>query len=165
MNLIRSLILTIMIVLPIRIGIDYSNDIKIANNLQSLVRYKIRKLEKSAFTYNNFLKYLKVVGLYNDTIIKQAILETGWFSSKSFIVGNNLFGMKVVYNRPTTSDGEFLLYAKYSHWTQSIQDFKLFLEYYKVNLDSDNYYDFLKRIGYAESEEYLNILTNIKLIK
>lgn len=85
-------------------------------------------------------------------VLKQCIVETRWLQCTNCSMDyNNLFGFG--WNGKT--------YFKYKHWTESIKDYKRWQDkYLKVN---ENYYDFLKRIGYAEDPGYENKLQNIKL--
>ena len=78
----------------------------------------------------------------------QAILETGWFTSKGCTKDNNLFGLY---------KGKH--HKKYDHWKESVRDYKKFISSkYKPNED---YYMFLKRINYAEDPNYNSKLKQI----
>lgn len=84
-----------------------------------------------------------------DIVYAQAILETGNFTSKLCVEGNNLFGLRSKN------------YFKYNHWTESVIDYKNKIQYrYKNN---ENYYLFLKRINYAEDSLYISKLKSIKV--
>lgn len=81
-------------------------------------------------------------------VYTQAILETGWFTSKGCTKHNNLFG---IYE-----DG---YHKKYTHWKESVRAYKKFISSkYKPNED---YYMFLKRIHYAEDPNYNSKLKQI----
>lgn len=74
-------------------------------------------------------------------VYAQAILETGWFTSKGCTKDNNLFGLY---------KGKH--HKKYDTWKESVRDYKKFISSkYKPNED---YYMFLKRINYAEDPNY-----------
>ena len=60
---------------------------------------------------------------HKDIVIAQAILETGWFKSKNCVNNNNLFGMRQVYTRTTTSDTVINGYSHYPNWKQSVIDY------------------------------------------
>ena len=60
-------------------------------------------------------------------VVAQAVLETGWFTSKNFKVNNNLYGMRVPYNRMTTADTSINGYAHYKKWEESVIDYYLML--------------------------------------
>ena len=81
-------------------------------------------------------------------VYAQAILETGWFTSKGCTKDNNLFGLY---------KGKH--HKKYDHWKESVRDYKKFISSkYKPNED---YYMFLKRINYAEDPNYNSKLKQI----
>ena len=83
-----------------------------------------------------------------EIVLAQARLETGNFTSRRCKVDKNLFGMK---------KGKH--YAKYRHWRESVKDYKERISSrYKRG---ENYYAFLKRIGYAEEREYTQKLQKI----
>lgn len=81
--------------------------------------------------------------LFPEIVFAQAILETGNFRSYNSTVHNNLFGL---YN---SRKGQ---YFRFSHWTESIVAYKKYIQYrYR---EGEDYYKFLKRIGYAEDPQY-----------
>ena len=85
-----------------------------------------------------------------DIVIAQALLETGHFKSENCVKNNNLFGL---YNSRRKQ------YFKFGHWSDCVKAYKEKIQYkYKPN---ENYYSFLKRIGYAEDPEYINKLKGI----
>jgi uncharacterized FlgJ-related protein len=94
-----------------------------------------------------------------DIVYKQALLETGHFRSRIFTEQNNLFGMKLARNRPTTAIGSSKNgSAIYVSWEHSVIDYLLFQQkYYKQG----NYYKFLGRI-YAEDSLYTTKLRYVK---
>lgn len=99
-------------------------------------------------------------------VLIQARLETGYYTSVIFRDNSNLFGMKYTKYRESLATGILYGHAYYSHWTDSVKDYKLFQEWYlsvgwKVSdNDSDLYLVFLKCIRYAEDPDYIS-----KLIK
>ena len=83
-----------------------------------------------------------------EIVLAQARLETGNFTSRRCRVDHNLFGIK--------HRGR---YARYSSWQDSIADYKESISSrYRAG---ENYYSFLKRIGYAADVAYTNKLRNI----
>ena len=81
-------------------------------------------------------------------VYTQAILETGWFTSKGCTKHNNLFG---IYE-----DG---YHKHYDHWKESVRAYKKYISSkYRPNED---YYMFLKRIHYAEDPKYIAKLKQI----
>ena len=102
-----------------------------------------------AQTQEQVLREIKRQGIPHPKIVlAQARLETGNFSSRLYRANNNLFGMK---------SGK--RYAKYSHWRESVKD-------YKERISSryngkENYYRFLVRIKYAEEKTYIQKVKKI----
>lgn len=95
-------------------------------------------------------------------VLRQSILETGWYTSNVFKNYNNLFGM-------TYYDGSKRQYRKYKSWKESIKSYKNWQDQY---YSGGNYYDFLECVyknkkgeckRYATSPTYVNKLKNIKI--
>ena len=86
---------------------------------------------------------------YPDIVVAQAIVETGNFTSGSCTEDNNLFGLR-------NSD---LTYKKFPHWTQSVVKYKECAQSYtKKPATEQEYYEHLKRIGYAENPAYADVI-------
>ena len=76
-------------------------------------------------------------------VAAQALLETGYFTSRVCLENNNLFGLR----RPSNDS-----YYTFNSWEESVKAYKDYVQYkYK----GGNYYDFLNRIGYAEDGGYI----------
>lgn len=84
-------------------------------------------------------------------VLAQAKLETGNYTSKHCIKGNNLFGL---YNSRKKK------YFQFKHWSESIEAYKNMIEY--KHRDGENYYKFLERIGYATSPTYVDKVRQIE---
>jgi len=129
----------------------------------------INQLEHSEFSYNNLVTYMDLLKIEEiEVVIRQAVLESGWFKSDLFVHHNNLFGMKKPQIRPTTAIGRALGHAKFRHWTDSVKDYVLWQNYFKtiMSIDNiDNYYAFLSHVGYAENGKYVALLKSINLEK
>lgn len=83
-------------------------------------------------------------------VYAQAVLETGHFKSDLCLNDNNLFGL---YN---SNKGK---YHSFNHWVESVIAYKDFIQYkYKP---SEDYYEFLQRIGYAEDADYISKLKKV----
>ena len=82
-----------------------------------------------------------------DIVLAQARLETGNFTSNRCKRDHNLFGMK-----------KGKRYAKYGHWRDSVRDYK---ERISSRYTGGNYYNFLRRIHYAEDNFYFRKLDKI----
>lgn len=101
--------------------------------------------------------------LHSEIVLKQSQLETGYYTSELFLQANNCFGMRLARVRETTAIGEFNYHAKYSHWSESVKDYKLFQDYYEsrgYNIETE-YLTFLYYIRYATDYYYIAKLNNL----
>lgn len=94
-------------------------------------------------------------------VYAQAIIESGNFSSKIFKENNNLFGMKLAYQRPTTAIRANRGHAVYSSWKESIIDYAIWQSIYARNLSEEEYFQKLQSI-YAQDEVYVKKIQQIK---
>jgi flagellum-specific peptidoglycan hydrolase FlgJ len=96
--------------------------------------------------------YIKESGIQHPRIVmKQAVLETGWFKSPYLMKRNNLFGFR--YKKA---------YMKFDTWQKSVDYYKKWqAKYYKD--PNEDYFTFLLRIKYAQSPTYIQTLKRIKL--
>ena len=85
---------------------------------------------------------------HHKIVLAQARHETDNFKSKLCRVNHNLFGIK--------HRGR---YAKYSHWRESIKDYK---ERISSRYNEGDYYRFLANMGYAKDKNYINKLRRYK---
>jgi hypothetical protein len=106
--------------------------------------------------------------LYQDIVILQSHLETGYFTSDIFLNANNLFGMRYPIHRPTVATGIYKEHAQYAHWSDSVIDYALWQKYYlsrgyrlESEIDSDFYLVFLNCIPYAEDKRYVSKLVQM----
>ena len=92
----------------------------------------------------NLVAEMDKCGITNQRyVVAQALLETGYFTSRVCLECNNLFGLR----RP--SDGS---YYEFYNWEESVKAYKKYVQYkYK----GGDYLLFLKRIGYAEDPDYI----------
>lgn len=103
-----------------------------------------RNWKERELTMFNLLEVIREVGLSNGLIVlAQALLETGHFSSNVCKEYNNLFGLYDSKNRE---------YFRFNRWEDSVVAYQRMIQYrYK----GGNYFQFLKRIGYAEDPRYI----------
>lgn len=121
-------------------------------------RLELESLKYLPFSEERMILYLSQFNIkYQDIIIAQARLETGYYLSLIFLENNNLFGMRNPRVRQTTSLGSRYGHAYYVHWTDSVDDYVLWYEY-NMNRIEDCYYTFLKKVGYAQDKKYINKL-------
>lgn len=113
------------------------------------------QFEDSIYTY-----IFKLRIQHANIVYAQAILESAKFTSKIFKENNNLFGMKLAYQRPTTAICVKNNHAVYHNWKECILDYAIWQSIYARNLTEDEY---LKKLSslYAEDKEYVNKLRQI----
>lgn len=147
---------------------EANNDVEHSLKLfkEELRRSRIEQIRNSDFSLKLFEELLSLYNVsYADYIVRQAILETGNFTSTIFLENNNLLGMKHPRVRPTTSLGSNRGHATYFHWTESVEDYLLWLRYYKDRgWDTQDYFKFLREVGYAEDPYYIYKLQNLDLV-
>lgn len=117
---------------------------------------RVRQLRHLQFTPDRFFEYMVLTGIHKaDLVFKQSVLETGGFTSDIFIENHNLFGMKMPHTRITTATGENRGHAMYKHWTDSVEDYALWQDFYlDSGYDFSDYYAFLRDVNYAEDPKY-----------
>lgn len=94
---------------------------------------------------------LEYYGIQHPEIVyAQAILETGYFKSQGCTKHHNLFGLY---------DSRKRRYHRFNHWAESVVAYKKWIQYrYKPPND---YYEFLRKIRYAEDKTYITKLKQI----
>lgn len=93
-----------------------------------------------------------------EIVTKQALLETGHFTSYNCRERNNLFGMR--HSSQINGDNP-MGYFVYDNWMESIEHYKRSISVrHRIG---ETYYEFLERIGYAEAGNYIELLKQIKL--
>ena len=111
--------------------------------------YNNEKTKPTELTIENLYAALKKHGIkYPKIVLAQAILETGRFRSRVCNENNNLFGLR-------HSNG----YYVFDHWEESVIAYKNKVQY--KHRDNENYYAFLKRIGYASAKDYIERVREI----
>jgi len=84
-----------------------------------------------------------------EIVLKQSILETGWYKSYSCRERHNLFGFRY--------KGKYLVFDK---WQDSVD---YYVRWQKRHYKEGDYYKFLEDRGYAEDKEYIRKLQMINL--
>lgn len=119
------------------------------------------------FTSERLIQLLNDLNIQNKEIVyAQAVLETGHFKSKLFLLNHNLFGMRKAYQRPTTNNDDkkhenvIKGYAFYTTWENSVIDYALWQTGYSRNLSQEQYFEKLQSV-YAEDVNYVKMLKQI----
>lgn len=126
----------------------------------------IEKEEAKALDLNkqNLWYLIKTLNIeHPEVVFAQAVLESGAFKSGLCKYNNNLFGMKLPTRRETVAVGASKSgYAKYTHWTESVEDYALYQQYVfrKGKFGKSEYFNYLDK-RYAEGENYSLKLRNI----
>ncbi|SKB51015.1 glucosaminidase domain-containing protein [Daejeonella lutea] len=110
------------------------------------------------FSAEALLAYMKKLKIkYPETVLAQAILETGNFTSDIFKENHNLFGMKVAGSRPTSAIGTNRNHAQYRNWKESVVDYALFQSFIIAKLPSNNKQEYRTYIQkfYSTTSDYL----------
>ena len=111
--------------------------------------YNNVETDAKELTIENLYAALKRHGIkYPKIVLAQAILETGHFRSRVCNEYNNLFGLR-------HSKG----YFTFNHWEESVVAYRDKVQY--KHRENENYYAFLKRIGYSTSKDYVRRVREI----
>lgn len=96
-------------------------------------------------------------------VIRQFILESGYFQSDLFVNHNNGIGMKPAILRYSSNVGVTENgYAKYKSIEDCIIDYKVWQDIYCSNKTSNEYYTYLQKV-YAEDKYYIVKLKKIQI--
>jgi len=128
----------------------------------SLVQTQSDFSEKALVT---LMKELKIK--YPETVLSQARLETGNFTSDIFKENHNLFGMKMAEKRPTSAIGINRGHASYANWRESVIDYALFQSFIIAKLQTVSKDSYRKHIQkyYSETSDYLARIDRVALEK
>lgn len=95
-----------------------------------------------------------------EVVYKQYVIESGKGTSNLAVKYNNLFGMKLAKNRPTTAIGVTKSgFAIYRSKRESIIDYALWQSSYARKLTKSEYLSLLGKM-YAENPDYISKLTD-----
>jgi hypothetical protein len=140
------------------------------NSQKEKIIFEVKKqiffktIYEKPFSIELFKEALTFAGV-SEIAFRQAILETGNFTSELFFYGNNCFGMRLPHTRTTKAIGEFNYHARYYHWFDSVLDYKLWQVFYaSLSYDLSNYLEFLTLIRYATDQKYISKLQNIDIV-
>lgn len=136
----------------------------IINKVERVNKITYSAIDDLPFTEDNLMIVIKKMGIrFPEIVFAQAVLESGNFTSKSFLKYNNLFGMKIAKSRLTVATGEMYGHARYDHWTYSVMDYALFQSSFARKIrTSDGYLTYL-RCNYASDSGYVDKI--IKIMK
>jgi hypothetical protein len=105
--------------------------------------------KQKKLTADTVFNYICELGIkHPEIVIKQSILETGWYAAPFLMSRNNLFGFRKVQ------------YLRFANWKESVQYYKRWQDKNYKNPEED-YYAFLVRIKYA-TPQYPTHLKKVK---
>lgn len=131
------------------------------NNPVKLVVINTNYEQDTTFSEIELVHYLEILNVkHPDIVYAQAKLESGNFNSPLFKLNNNLFGMKAIGKRPTTSIGSRYGFAYFKTWRDSVLDYVIYQCLYLNNKSYEEYLHYLDTV-YAEDPDYINKIKNI----
>ncbi len=90
--------------------------------------------------------------LFPDIVLAQSVKETGWYKCTNCCLdGNNLFG--------------FYWKKKYKSWNTWKESVKYYADWQKRHYKGGDYFEFLKKVGYASDPRYIQDLKNTYPLK
>lgn len=98
---------------------------------------------------------------YPHIVLAQAKLESGGFKSKIFRKNNNMFGMRMPKQRPTTAIGENNGFALYRDWIDCLYDYCLYQAYAMKTVDDETEYFTRLEEKYCTDTGYVASIKNI----
>ncbi len=151
----KILFYSLLIFMGYAVGHFYTPDSKVIPAETTAYSDTADPEEFSAEALLAYMKKLKIK--YPETVLSQAILETGNFTSDIFKENNNLFGMKVAGSRPTSAIGTHRNHAQYRNWKESVMDYALFQSFIIAKLPSNNKQEYRTYIQkfYSTTSDYL----------
>jgi uncharacterized FlgJ-related protein len=163
---VRNYILFVIIVITCLLG--YSTISYRLNLLLDKEREVSEKIEEVIYdtmtTRDSVIYYLFKHNVeHPDIVLKQFIVESGYFNSDLSLNYNNISGMKNPLGRFTKSIGYTNNgYAIYKSLEDCIIDYKYWQLKYASNKTVSEYYDYLSRV-YAEDTNYIKVIKGIRL--
>ena len=135
---------------------------KVPNELQSVRNANNDSIISQKILYQYLLS---IRAPHAKIMLIQALIESGEFKSALFKKNHNLFGMKIVTNRASSSPMQNAGYQSYNNYFESVTDFCLWEYSRGVETISDQeFINFLSKI-YAEDPNYaLKIRKKLKEI-
>ena len=94
---------------------------------------------------------------HKEIVLRQAILETGWFKSHNCKKRHNLFGFRW---KPWISETNTKGYIIFDTWQESVD---YYVRWQSRHYEGGDYYAFLEDVGYATSSTYVEKLKGIEL--
>jgi uncharacterized FlgJ-related protein len=143
-------------------NISQHNEIKRLNKQIEFMREDSSSRSDSLCELNVY-RYIKSIKLdCPEIVLRQCLLESGFFTSNLCKTNNNILGMKCAKSRPYTYIGEKNGYANFKNWKSCIDDYKLLQDKHYRGKTKEDYYKWLSKF-YAEDPNYIKRLKSIRL--
>jgi len=139
-----------------------SINFKVPNELQSVKNINNDSIISQKILYQYLLS---IRAPHAKVMLIQALIESGEFKSSLFKKNHNLFGMKIVTSRASSTPNSNAGFQSYGTWTESVTDFILW-EYSRgiETMNNQEFIGYLSKI-YAEDPNYaLKIRKKLKEI-
>lgn len=110
----------------------------------------------STFTPQLFMQALVADSIQHPEIVfAQALVESGYFRSKLFLLGHNCMGMHRAIKRQCMAIGLCMKHARYRTWIDQVKDIRLWQDYFLhgKRLTTEQYLNKLSK--YAADPHYL----------
>ena len=127
--------------------------------LEQLIKTRTQEVDVMSLELNkdNFFRVCAYYNVQFDSIVfRQAVLESGNFTSYLCMQHNNFLGL---YNSSTKD------YYKFNHWSECIRGYRDLVQYKysaeKYGEGYEGYYNFLKKLPYAEDSLYIQKLKGL----
>lgn len=108
---------------------------------------------------NVYREIMKADIKFSEIVLRQSIIESGWYTSHNCLERNNLFGMKGGEKTKDNPHG----YKIYKNWVESIKAYKEW-QSKRLTPDVSNYYQFLVDHKYHQSPDYQRKCEGINLV-
>lgn len=130
----------------------------------------IIRLNEEEFNEENLKAEIKKLNLkFPEVVYKQAIVEGASKTGKRwqnpiFLNGNNFLGLKKSFYRPSTAiNWNEHYYCIYDSWQDCLKDYCMFQAQNCKHIQTEQeYYHFLKELGYSVTENYTETLKIVK---
>ena len=121
--------------------------------VERVISEQVPELEFSEENLKLFMEQINMKFIH--IVMAQALIESGYFTSKIFMENHNMFGMKQARQRQTVAIGTNRNHAKYLNWQDCVIDYALYQARYLSKVKSDeDYYTYLKG-SYAGDPNYV----------
>ncbi len=157
-----------VMVLALGYGIGFAYSAKDLLNASEIKNSQSLHQSQSDFSEKALIVLMKELKIkYPETVLSQARLETGNFTSDIFKENHNLFGMKMAEKRPTSATGINRGHASYANWRESVIDYALFQSFIIAKLQTVSKESYRKHIQkyYSETSDYLARIDRLALEK